>query len=91
MAATVRVMIPVRLFPQMFVGNAKYVVLFMRFFYYPVKTALTGCRVRTEISLSKFLKNCFKNFKNLLYCSRKNLSQKFHLGAKMRNICICEF
>lgn len=69
MTATVRVMTPVRIFPQMFVGNAKYVVLFVRFFYYPVKIALTGCRVRTEISLSKVLKT------QLLYCSRKNISK----------------
>lgn len=52
--AAVRVMIPVKIFPQMFVGNAKYVVLFMRFFYYPVKITLTYCRMRTEISLKDF-------------------------------------
>lgn len=67
--ATVRVMIPVRICPQMFVGNAEYVVLFMRLFYYWVKIALTVCRVRAEIFLLKVLKT------HLTYCSRKNLSQ----------------
>lgn len=54
---TATVMIPVRIFPQMFVGNAKYVVLFMRFFYYPVEIALTDCRVRTEIPPSEVFKD----------------------------------